>query len=189
MPLIRGCHPGDMFMKIISTILFVVLMIASPAFGQSKEKLDPEKDSPNRKAVNGFGGHLIVVENPREFIQQWLKPAPPKIKSVSDVKRGEPIGAFVLFAGCKPDAQGACNSEVDYVIYKPDGSVHVERKNLPLWKEQVPPSTNIQLSRAILGMRFGNDEPAGEYKVIAKVSDLNANVSFELKTKFRLQKK
>jgi len=139
--------------------------------------------------VSGFGGHLIVVENPREFIQQWLKPEPPRIKSVSDVKRGEAIGAFVLFAGCKPDAQGACNSEVDYVIYKPDGSVYVERKKLPLWKEQVPPSTNIQLSKAILGLHFGNDEPAGQYKVIAKVSDLNANISFELETKFRLQKK
>jgi hypothetical protein len=29
--------------------------------------------------------------------------------------------------------------------------------------------------------------PRGEYRVKAKVSDLNANVSFELETKFRLE--
>ncbi|MDH3378858.1 MAG: hypothetical protein OEQ39_18180 [Gammaproteobacteria bacterium] len=176
-------------MKIISAVLFLILIVASPAFGQSKDDSERKKDSPNRKAVNGFGGHLIVVENPREFIQQWLKPETPKIKSVSDVKRGEQIGAFVLFAGCKQDAQGVCNSEVDYIIYKPDGSVYVERKKLPLWKEKAPPAPNIQLGKAILALRFGKDEPAGEYKIKAKVSDFNAEITFELEATFRLQEK
>ena len=176
-------------MKIFSALLFLFLVVASPVFGQSKQDGEREKKSLNRKAVNGFGGHLIVVENPREFIQQWLKAETPKITSVSEVKRGEPIGAFVLFAGCKQDTQGVCNSEVDYTIYKPDGSVYVERKKLPLWKEKAPPTPNTQLGKAILALRFGKDEPVGEYKVKAKVSDFNANISFELETTFRLQEK
>jgi hypothetical protein len=110
----------------------------------------------------------------------------PKINSARDVKRGKTLGAFVLFAGCKPDSQGFCKSEVDYTIYKPDGTVFAERKSQPLWNEQALPAPNIQLGRAILAFKLGPDEGNGEYKVKAKVVDLNANVTLELETKFRL---
>ena len=174
-------------MKIISVTLFLILIAVSPALPQWKKNDERASDAPDRKAVNGFGGHLIVVENPREFIKEWLKPETPKIKSATHVKRGDSIGAFVLFAGCKTDAQGVCNSEVDYTVYKPDGSIFAELKGQPLWKEQAPPAPNIQLGRAILAFRLGKGDPTGEYKVKAKVSDLNADISFELETKFRLK--
>jgi hypothetical protein len=74
------------------------------------------------------------------------------------------------------------------MIYNPDGGVHAERKKLPLWKEQVPPATNIQLSKAILGMRFGKDEPAGEYKVVAKVTDFECKYFIELERNFVCRK-
>ncbi|HEX8174794.1 MAG TPA: hypothetical protein VF543_06715 [Pyrinomonadaceae bacterium] len=115
-------------MKIIGATFFFILIIASPAFSQWKQNDKPADDALDRKAVNGFGGHLIVVENPREFVQEWLKPETPKIKSAKEVKRGEVIGALILFAGCKTDSQGACNSEVDYIIYKPDGTIFTEQK-------------------------------------------------------------
>ena len=175
-------------MKSLIILSFLLLLAASPAYSQWNANGEPTGDAPDRKAVNGFGGHLIVVENPREFIKEWLKPETPKIKSATDVKRGDSLGAFVLFAGCKTDDHGACNSEVDYTIYKPDGSIYGEQKGQPLWKEQAPPAPNIQLGRAILAFRMRDNDPPGEYKVKAKVSDLNANISFELETKFRLVK-
>lgn len=92
-----------------------------------------------------------------------------------------------MFAGCKTDSAGVCNSEVDYTVIKPDGSVYAERKAQPLWKEQAPPAPNIQLGRAILAFRMESKDAAGEYKVKAKVSDLNAGITFELETKFRLK--
>ena len=49
------------------------------------------------------------------------------------------------------------------------------------------PAQNVQLSRAILAIRMEPADPAGEYKVRAKVSDLNAGITFELETKFRLK--
>ena len=45
----------------------------------------------------------------------------------------------------------------------------------------------MQLSRAILGIRLEKDDAAGEYTIKAKVSDLNAAISFELETKIRLK--
>jgi len=56
-----------------------------------------------------------------------------------------------------------------------------------LWKEEAPPAQNIQLSKAILAIRMEEKDPAGEYKVTAKKSDLNAGISFELETRFRVK--
>jgi hypothetical protein len=175
-------------MKIFTALLFLLLITASSAMPQEKQNDSFKDKAADRKAVNGFGGHLIVVKNPRGFIQEWLKPETPKINSAKNVKIDESIGAFVLFAGCKTDNQGVCNTEVDYTIYNPDGSLFVERKAQPLWKEKAPPASNIQLGKAILAFRLAKDKATGEYKVKAKVSDLNADISFELETKFRLEK-
>jgi hypothetical protein len=173
-------------MKLLGITLVLFALATLPALSQER-RIKQQGDAPDRKAVKGFGGHLIIVENPREFIQEWLKPETPDIKSATDVKRDDSIGAFVLFAGCKQDAQGVCNAEVDYTIYKPDGTVFAERKAQPLWKEQAPPAPNFQLGKAILAFRLGDGDSIGVYKVKAKVTDLNAEVSFELETKFRLK--
>ncbi len=174
-------------MKILFAILIVVLFASSLAFSQRTGIKEPATDTPDRKTLNGFGGHLIVVEDPRGFIQEWMKPETPKIKPAKDVKRGDSIGAFVLFAGCKPDSQGICKSEVDYTVYKPDGTVFFERKSQPLWDLQAPPASITQLGKAILTFKLGPSHVNGEYKVTAKVSDLNAKVMLELETKFRLK--
>ena len=173
-------------MKLIIAMLTIFVM-SGMVSAQWKKGEDKVADSSERKSVNGFGGYLIIVEDPRAFIKEWLKPETPKINVVSDVKRGTVIGAFVLFVGCKPNDAGVCNSEVDYVVLKPDGSLYAERKAQPLWKEQPPPAPIIQLGKAILGIRMEENDPPGEYKVKAKVSDLNAKITFDLETKFRLQ--
>ena len=174
-------------MKIVTALLAIVLFGSGVATAQWRKGDERVADTPDRKSVNGFGANLLIVENPRAFIEEWQKPETPKIKTVSEVKRGDLLGAFVLFAGCKPDAQGACNSEVDYIVYKPDGSVYAERKAEPVWKEKAPPATIIQLSRAILGIRMEEKDPSGEYIVKAKVSDLNADINFDLEARFRLK--
>jgi hypothetical protein len=173
-------------MKTCAALVVLLLFCSGMASAQWQKGDERLADTPDRKSVDGFGGHLLIVENPRAFIEEWKKPETPHINPATAAKRGEILGAFVLFAGCKPDAQGNCNSEVDYSVYKPDGSLYAERKAQTLWKEPPPPGTNIQLSNAILGIRIEEKDPAGEYVVKARVSDLNAKVSFELETKFRV---
>ena len=174
-------------MKTLAAAFVVTLLTVSVAQAQWRKDGKPLEDTPERKSAGAFGAQILVVKDPRAFIKEWQKPETPRIDPVSTVKRGEVLGAFVLFAGCKTDAQGSCNSEVDYFFYRPDGSLYAERKGEPLWKEPPPPEPNIQLGRAIFGFRLEKNDPAGEYKIKAKVSDLNAGVSFELETKIRLQ--
>lgn len=151
--------------------------LTSPAAGDARDRTN----------VNGFGARLIVVKKPTEFIQEWLRLEIPKLKSwaVTDVERDVILGAFIVFIGCRTDAHGICDSEVDYTIYKPDGTVYDERKGQQLWKGPSP-EPNLQLSRGTLVFRIGKNDPGGEYRVKARVSDKNANVSFELVTRFRL---
>lgn len=173
-------------MKIVIALITLFLLGGTVAKAQWKQGDKPVSDSADRKSVSGFGAHLLIVEDPRAFIEEWQKPETPKINPASEVKRGILVGALVLFAACKPDPQGLCNAEVDYTVYKPDGTIYAEHKQQPLWKEAAPPAGIIQLSRAILGMRMEPNDPDGDYKVKAKVTDLNAQISLELETKFRV---
>ena len=174
-------------MKTLVAIIAMILLTSSIAMAQWKKDGKTTDDAPDRKSVGAFGGHLLVVRDPRKFIEDWQKPETPKIDNANAAKRGEVVGAIVLFAGCKAGEQGTCNSEVDYALYRPDGTLYEEQKAQPLWKDEPPPAPNIQLARAIFAIRFEKDDPAGEYKIKAKVTDSNANITFELETKIRLQ--
>lgn len=178
--------------KILFTTL-AMLVLSLLSYGQEDKPVQPKVDgnpaetAPDRKTVNGFGAHLIVIQNPKEFVEMWQRRETPHLKVAKEVGYDETLGVIILFAGCAPDAQGICNTEVDYLIYKPDSTILADRKNQPLWKEVAPPKANTQLGRAILGFKAARSLPPGEYKVIAKVSDLNAKISFNLDTKFSIK--
>src|SRR4051794_6465527 len=107
-------------MKTLAAIA-VILITSSVVQTQWKKDGKPVEDTLDRKSVGGFGAQLLIVRKPRAFIEDWQKLETPQIDLVTISQRGELLGAFVLFAGCKPDAQGTCNSEVDYFLYRPDG--------------------------------------------------------------------
>jgi hypothetical protein len=118
-------------MKIIPALLLILTFCLSSAHAQWAKNGVTAEDQPDRKSLNGFGAHLIVVHDPQKFIEDWKKPETPHIDNRSTVKRGEMMAAIILFAGCKADG-GVCDAEVDYAIYKPDGSLYAERKGQPL---------------------------------------------------------
>src|SRR5689334_18781468 len=76
-------------MKLIGAMLFLITVAASPAFSQWKQNDKPLEDTPDRKEVRGFGGHLIVVNDPQGFIKEWMKPETPHINQAFFARRGE----------------------------------------------------------------------------------------------------
>jgi len=172
--------------RVLGLIVLFFLVTVSSAMGQWKMDGNKPSDTPDRKSLNGFGAHLVAVRDPRAVIQEWLKPETPNIKSATKTKPGESLGILVFFAGCK-EVDGTCSSEVDYTIYKPDGTVFVERKAQPLWKEVAPPKSNIQLGRAILSFAFPKGQPSGKYRITAKVNDINADITLDLETQLELK--
>jgi hypothetical protein len=176
--------------KIVTTrtlyLFFSLIILAASAWAQSQPDNTKVPDTSDRKFVKGLGAHLLAVKDPQAFVREWLKPQTPMIESAKKIKAGEALGIIVLFGGCQ-ERSGSCNAEVDYTIYKPDGSILAERLHQPLWKEAAPPKPNIQLGRAILAIQFQKNQPKGKYRIKATVKDLNADITIELETQIELK--
>lgn len=61
-------------MKTLAAAIAVILLASSLAQAQWKKDGKPLEDTPDRKLVGDFGGQLLVVKNPRAFIEDWQKP-------------------------------------------------------------------------------------------------------------------
>ena len=179
-------------MKLVSTTLFLILIAASPAFSLREQGDQATGDEPNYKRVNGFSGYLTLDDYPHDHVQRWLDPVEiATLSAMPTMRRGKTMGAFVELMGCKQDARGVCNARVNYTIYKPDGGIFatraVWRRGL-LWKKQAPPAgRGSRKGLARMHFKFGKGDPAGEYKVRAKVTDLNADISLEIELDFYLR--
>ena len=184
-------------MKLVSTTLSLliaasILIAASPAFSLRGQDNNPTSDEPNYKRVNGFSGYLTLDDDPHDHVQRWLDPVEiATLSAMPMMKRGGTMGAFVELMGCKQNAQGVCNARVSYTIYRPDGSIFATRAVLQrglLWKKQADNAGHkSRKGLARMHFTFRKDDPAGEYKVKAKVADLNANISFEIELNFYLR--
>jgi len=74
-------------MKIVIALITLVLLGGTVATAQWKKGDERIPDTPDRKSVSGFGAHLLIVEDPRAFIEEWQKPETPKINPASNFRR------------------------------------------------------------------------------------------------------
>jgi hypothetical protein len=202
-------------MRLFSTPLFLILIAASPALCLWERNEKTAAVENNYKEVNGFSGYLTLDDYPRDRVRSWFDPVEiATLSAMPTMKRGRTMGAFVELRGCKQNARRVCNARVNFTIYKPDESILSKsevRQSELLWRKQAPHSprshelksknsaqergrnkeggTDSIQSRGLARMNFklGKDFPAGDYKVKAEVSDLNANISFELELNFYLR--
>ena len=179
-------------MKVLG-VLALTLLWTSLASGQRPGQWladgKPTADSDWSKASNGFGAQLIVVGDPKAFLEMWNKPEQPDIKVADSVVRGQQFGGFILFAGCKAGSDGNCNTTVDFSILGPDGKVMARRLNQVVYSEAELDRKTTYLGKAILGMRLSDASSLGRYTIIATVSDKNAPATLELKTTVELKAK
>ena len=179
-------------MKIVATILCLILIAVSPAFSLREQDDKATSDEPNFKRVSGFSGYLTLDDYPHDHVQRWFDPTEiVTLSAMPMMKRGKTMGAFVELTGCKQNARRACNVEVHFTIYKPDGSTFAQRavrQRGLLWKKQTSHAgRRSRNGLARMHFKFGKDDSAGEYKVKAKVTDLNADISFEIELNFDLR--
>jgi len=200
-------------MKLVSTISFLILIAACPAFSLCDEDDQTAGGDGDYKIVNGFSGYLTLDDDPREMIRIWLDPEEiATLRAGLVMTRGKTMGAFVELKGCKQNARGMCNARVNYTIYGPHGSIFASRtvwQRAMLWKRQPTPAPHrsepkrrnspkkkkvpvekvSKQSKGLAHMHFrlGKNDPIGEYKVKAHVTDLNADISFELERRFDLK--
>lgn len=170
-------------------VAIVLLFWASVASAQWNHNGQQAPDESWRKSKGKFGAMLLLSDNPEQFMADWEKTNPPEISTTERAERGKPIVAFVIFAGCK-EVEAACNSTVDFVVLRPDGTEYASHQGGELWKgKPAPPEGRIQLSVANLGVRIEPQDPPGKYTIKAAVHDLNARETIELVQHFTVADK
>lgn len=180
------------------------LIAASPAFAQTATKPAPAKAKPAAKPAakpkaptakpkpktplvaisplshdekGGFSVLQVAVPDSAKFIAGWKLGAGGASATTKTVAN-QPLFTFLIFKGCKADAQGNCDVVADYVIHRPDGTTNEDNKGVVVWNKTAPADPKKPyLSDGALGYGVDDEGPFGDYRVIATVTDRVAGIT------------
>jgi hypothetical protein len=130
-------------------------------------------------------GDLVVMQiattDPNKLMDSWGKEAEGvRIESASVMKRNQPIATFILFSGCRPNADGVCNVTADFETLAPSGAVYDKHPGVKVWVGRpAPPAKSIGLSEGGLGLRIEDKDALGGYIVRATIVDHNSGVTLQ----------
>jgi hypothetical protein len=178
--------------RAVTLLVCVLLLGTGPAQSQWRENGKVVPDTAWRKSIGEFGAMLLLTDKPEEFFEAWRRPASPDylpvIDGVISTHRGGNIASVIVFRGCKPDAKGNCDTEVDYSLLRPDKSLYGEEKRAELWKGKAAPDpASLQPGVGVFGMRVEPDDPLGTYQFKAIIRDRNADVQLVLTQEFQIK--
>lgn len=169
-------------------LIFLIALISNISFAQQWHTKEGKAilDSDSQKSGKSFVAQLILTNKDKALYTAWNIPSEGVyIDSSSIVKRNEPISAFIVFGGCKEDNTGNCRLIVEFTVIQPDGNLYSQTPPMEVWYEKKkPPKKALELSVDYLKIVFEEGEQIGNYEIVAKVSDLNANESLSLKSSF-----
>lgn len=156
-----------------SLAVAVAILVGGSATAQWYVNGKPTADLDFAKSVGEFRAALILTDQPKEFFDAWRKPGDPvRLYGSNRAHRGKPIEAIVIFSNCEAGPDGLCDATVDFVVFRPDGSVYGKAENTELWLKKPPPVKNaIQFGVQTLGVTIEPDDPAGKYRVETTVRD------------------
>lgn len=120
---------------------------------------------PSMRQKSVLDSDIVVATQDDPALRAWAEwRAGATFETVTELRPGAPAFAIARVTGCMVE-YGKCNVNVDYTIYRPDNSVYKELKLQAVENGQLAPRLNFTLGAA---------DPAGLYRVVATVRDLNA---------------
>jgi hypothetical protein len=172
-------------MKRTTVILILLCLASASTHAQWRQEGKEVPDAPWRRTVQGFGAMLVFTNEPDAFFEAWSRPPSPDYKpaisSPDEVRRGDTVVAVIVFTNCRGNKRGNCDAEVDFTLFRPDGSVYAKHKKADLWRgTPAPPEHNLQLGVSNLGFRVEPEDPLGEYRLEAVVRDKIAKITVPL---------
>ena len=168
------------------------LIVATPAFAQTAPKSAATKSAkataakPAAKAKaktklqppalniaekNGFSVMQVAAPYAQAFTAAWKIGNGAKVASTRTVA-DKPLFTFLIFRGCKPDAEGKCDIVADFTITRPDGTTNDDNKGVVIWDKAAPSDpAKPMLGDGALGYGVDSEGPFGDYLVVATVTD------------------
>lgn len=133
---------------------------------------------PRGAQAGGFHVLQFSTTNAEAVVAEWRKPTPGvRIDDTHQVRLGQPVTTFVVFGGCKPDAQGLCDVRAAVELFDPAGKPSV-KATAKVWVGQpAPPPQILRLSTDGVTVTFARPDPVGPYRVRSTVTDRVAGVT------------
>ena len=152
-----------------------------PAPAKPKPKLasaEPAAELLGDRAAKGdFGILQVSAPDATQFVANWGMGTASNAVATRTVA-DKPLFVFIIFHGCKPDADGKCDLVADFAIHRPDGSVDDDHKGMAIWRRA--PSDDpakLILGDGALGFGTDSDGPFGDYRITATVTDRVAGIT------------
>jgi len=170
--------------KMPAILLLLLPAAASAAWINRTGEALPDTDA--SKAVGDFGAQMVFVADERELLTRWRTPSETvEVKTISKVETNCFINAFVVFGGCKADANGNCSVVMQFRVLRPDGGIYAETPTMEVWQNKpVPPGKSLELSVQYLKIRIEPRDQTGQYVIETQVKDENSGVVMHLKGPF-----
>jgi hypothetical protein len=143
-------------------------------------------ESSYRKSKGDFVAQMVFVTDEQELFDTWSIPSNSvNVNDIDSVAINEPISTFIVFGGCKANAEGNCIVTMRFRVIGPDGKLYSETPFMEVWNEKkIPPVRSLQLSVDYLKIVVEAHELSGKYTVNAEVYDRNAESVIKLQRAF-----
>lgn len=184
-------------------IAAAALIVASPAIAQqttkpaakpatakpapAKPKPVPAKPKPKTPLItipplshdekNGFSVLQVAVPDSAKFIAEWKLGGGGNSATTKTIAN-QPLFTFLIFRGCKANAEARCDIVADFTITRPDGTINDENKGVVVWNKVAPADPKKPyLGDGALGYGVDDEGPFGDYRVVATVTDRVASIT------------
>jgi len=157
-------------MKWCLTLLAVLLPFAAQgAWIDQTGKPIPETES--MRSTGDFGVQILLTADEKQFRQTWNSSrTPPKLSTTNTVRLGGSVSALLLFHGCSPNTEGACDVASNFILEAPDGT-KTPAGGGPVWSGKPMQKGFVQLGQASMTVGFDKADPIGDYKITANIKD------------------
>lgn len=129
---------------------------------------------------------LILVEDKQLFMELWNSPSDNvQLNTIDTIDRNKPFYAYIIFEGCKRDVNGKCTLSLGFMSLFPNGETDGIGTTSFVLKNAFPPAGQFVSSSSTF--RIGAKDVVGEYAMVARIYDANADAVFELRKCFQVR--
>jgi hypothetical protein len=129
---------------------------------------------------------LILVEDKKLFMDLWNRPVENvQLNTIDSIERGKLFYAYLIIEGCKRDPFGKCTLSLGFMSLFPNGETDGIGTTSFVLKNANPPIGQFVSPSSTFGVKA--DGLVGEYTMVARVYDSNADIAFELRKCFQVR--
>ena len=171
---------------VIVALLSCWLIAGCSHFDHSKSERSDTRQLESRKTVDGFSGWLLVT--PEEDFPEDLNTSVEHPSSLSEpplVQARESVLLLFFFASPALESDRIASVQCEFKVVLPDGTVSLEKTGVECYQSRLAETDdNKYVPGLIFRLVPDTNDPKGEWKIRASITDLRRGVKVPLKASF-----